>query len=83
MLRENVDESKALVKSLLDSLRIAQRKLAKDEARLAEAARTGRTGKGCNTEEWETIDVAEQTPDAPGVSAGRPSDDTKIKPSKN
>ena len=88
MLQENVDESKALVKSCLDSVCIAQCKLAKDEARLAEVARTGKGGVGqdnrVNLEEWEKIDVnqqpekecAKQTPDVPGVSAGRPSDDT-------
>ena len=68
-----VDESEALVQSLLHSLLIAQRKLAGDQKRLADL------------EEWETMHAnqelekegAKQTPDVPGVSAGRPGcDDT-------
>ena len=55
MLRENVEESTALVNALLKSLHIAQSKLAEDQARLAEVASTGRKGEAY--QDWEHIGI--------------------------
>ena len=70
-LQQDVCDSKALVQLLGDSLRIARYKLAMDETRLAEVARRRKCPD--NLEEWEEIYVNQHTPDVPGVSAGRPS----------
>jgi len=78
------NEGKALVESLLTATLIAQSKLAKDQKRFAEVERAGKGGD--DPEEWVRIDVkkgAEQTPDVPGVSAGRPTyDDTSENPDR-
>ena len=78
------NEGKALVESLLTATFIAQSKLAKDQKRFAEVERAGKGGD--DPEEWVRVDVkkgAEQTPDVPGVSAGRPTyDDSSENPDR-
>ena len=70
-LQQDVCDSKALVQLLENSLLIARNKLAMDETRLAEVARRRKCQD--NLEEWEEIYVNQHTPDVPGVSASRPS----------